>query len=197
MNRVKLMLLAMTLTVVSGCAESVALIKANSTSMRMDIFEEITDGGIAPRGFSDLRLTATVKTHKPGIYSEADIHGTRDYKLLMNIDGQALLLRGSVQKENSEPMHLVDPEAGDGIRYRFNKKLRLKAGTHRVVVAFPDDEVAVEREMTLVEGDTNNLFFEPIYRSKPGNRRLGLNHTPTGFMEGIRTFRLTLNGQGI
>ena len=190
------LLLMMSLMVLNGCAESSALIKANSTSMRTDIFEELTNGATTPQGFADLHITATLKTHKPGIYSAKDIHGTSDYKLLLNIDGQAVLLRGNLQNENSESRGLVDPEAGDGIRYRFSKNFRLKAGTHRVVVALPDDEIAVAREITLVEGNMNNLVLEPIYSTKPGKRRLGVYST-TSFREGIRAFRLMLNGREI
>jgi hypothetical protein len=194
MNGVKL-LLVMALMLVSGCAESSALIKANSTSVRTDIFEELTNGGLVPQGFTDLRITATLKTHKPGIYSATDIHGTPDYKLLLNVDGQAVQLRGSLQKENSETRGLVDPEAGDGIRYRFSKSLRLKAGTHRIVVAIPDDGIAVKREITLVEGNVNNLVLEPIYSTAPGKRRPWAS--TTSFMEGIRGIRLTLNNKNI
>jgi hypothetical protein len=194
MNGVKL-LLVMALMLVSGCAESSALIKANSTSVRTDIFEELTNGGLVPQGFTDLRITATLKTHKPGIYSASDIHGTPDYKLLLNVDGQAVQLRGSLQKENGETRGLVDPEVGDGIRYRFSKGLRLKAGTHRIVVALPDDNIAVEREITLVEGNVNNLVLEPIYSTAPGKRRPWAS--TTSFKEGIRGIRLTLNDQNI
>jgi len=88
--------------------------------------------------------------------------------LLLNIDGQVVLLRGNLQSENSESSGLVDPEAGDGIRYRFSKNIRLKAGTHRVVVALPDDKIAVAKEITLVEGKMNNLVLEPIYNKTPG-----------------------------
>jgi len=186
--------LMMSLTILSGCAQSSALIKANSTSMRTDIFEELTDAGSAPQGFTDLRVTATLKTHKPGVFSESDIHGAPDYKLLLNIDGQAVLLQGNIQKENSEPMNRVDPEAGDGVRYRFSKNLRLKPGNHRIVVALPGDEIAVEREITLVEGDVNSLILEPIYSTNPGKKRPGIN-SATSFKEGIRTIRLILNGR--
>lgn len=190
------LLLMLSLMVLSGCAESSALIKANSTSLRTDVYEELTNGATAPQGYVDLRITATLKTHKPGIYSASDIHGTTDYKLLLNIDGQAVLLRGNLQSENSESRGVVDPEAGDGIRYQFSKNLRLKSGTHKIVVALPDDEIAVAREITLVEGNMNNLVLEPIYSTKPGKRRLG-TYSTTSFREGIRTFLLMLNGREI
>lgn len=193
MKRIQL-LLALSLAVVSGCAESSALIKANSSSMRTDIYEELTNGGITPRGYSDLRITATLKTHKPGIFSASDIHGTPDYKLLLNIDGQAVLLRGNMQKENSEPTKMADPEAGDGIRYRFSNNLRLKAGSHRIVVALPDGGIAVEREISLTEGNVNNLVMEPVYSTAQGKRQSGIN-IATSFKEGIRTIKLMLNGR--
>ncbi|MDA8428273.1 MAG: hypothetical protein M0T70_03355 [Geobacteraceae bacterium] len=190
------LLLMLSLMVLSGCAESSALIKANSTSLRTDIYEELVNGATAPQGYVDLRVSATLKTHRPGIFSAKDIHGTPDYKLLLNIDGQAVLLQGTLQKENSEPMKLVDPEAGDGIRYRFSKNLRLKAGLHKLVVALPDDEIAVAREITLNEGDRNNLVIEPVYSTKPGKRRPGMYST-TSFTEGIRSLNVTLNGKEI
>lgn len=190
----RLCILILAISVLSGCAESSALIKANSTSMRMDVFEELANGGTIPQGFAELRITASLKTHKPGIYSSSDIHGAPDYRLLVNIDGQALFLRGNLQPENSEPTKLVDPEAGDGIRYRFSKYLRMKPGTHRIVVALPDDRVAVERELTLSKGNVNSLVIEPIYSTKAGKRRPSI-YTPTNFTEGIRSFRLKLNGK--
>lgn len=187
----------MSLMVLSGCAESSALIKANSTSLRTDVYEELTNGATAPQGYVDLRVSATLKTHRPGIFSAKDIHGTPDYKLLLNVDGQVVLLQGSLQNENSEPMKLVDPEAGDGIRYRFSKNLRLKAGLHKVVVALPDDEIAVAREFTLSEGDRNSLVVEPIYSTKPGKRRPAMYSSTTSFTEGIRSLRLMLNGKEV
>jgi len=190
------LLLILSLMVLSGCAESSALIKANSTSLRTDVYEEFTNGATAPQGYVDLRVTATMKTHKPGIYSAKDIHGTPNYKMLLNIDGQAVLLQGTLQQENSEPMKLLDPEAGNGIRYRFSKNLRLKSGTHSIVVALPDDGIAVEREITLVEGNVSHMVVEPIYNTKAGKRRTGM-YSSTSFTDGIRSLRVMLNGKEI
>lgn len=190
------LLLMLSLMVLSGCANTSTLIRESSTSLRTDVFEELTNGATAPQGYVDLRITATLKTHKPGIFSAKDIHGTPDYKLLLNIDGQAVLLQGTLHQENSGPMNQVDPEAGNGIRYRFSKNLRLKAGIHKVVIALPDDEIAVAREITLNEGDRNSLVVEPIYSTKPGKRRPGMYST-TSFTEGIRSLRVMLNGKAV
>lgn len=195
MSFLPLMIMAMIVT--GGCAENYALIKASGTSVRHDVFQELTDGAPVPPGHADLRIVSSLKTHKPGIYpSERAAHGTPEYRLLVNIDGQAVQVPGSLHEENRESQGLDDPEAGDGIRYRFSKVLRLKAGAHRLVVALPDDGVAAEREIVLAEGSRNRLVLEPLYRVTPGKRRLGL-YGATSFLEGLREFRLFLNDEPI
>jgi len=197
MNGIRLIVLAIVLMVAGGCgADSVTLIRENSASLRSDVFEELANTGMTPRGFSDLSITGSLKTHKPGAHFLTDSHGTPDYNLLVNIDGQATVLRGILQQENSEPAKLVDPEAGNGIRYRFSKSLRLKAGSHKIIVAIPHDGVAVEKEVNLVEGSANSLVLEPVYYSAPVTRRSSA-YGATHFKKGIRGIRLTLNGQGI
>jgi len=186
----------MPLGIMTGCAGNQDLVRTVSTSTSQSVFKEVEQNVPPAHGYVDLRIYSSLKTHKSGFHSVNDIHGTPDYKLLLNIDGQALLLRGSVKMENSEPRGLADSDAGDGIRYQFSKRLRLKAGIHRIVVAIPDEGIAVEREITLVEGNVNNLVLEPIYNRTPGMRRPGVGNA-TNFKEGISGFRLTLNGQGI
>lgn len=172
------------------------LIKSASVTTRDDVFQELPEKAAISAGYADLYILASLKTHKPGIYPfEKKPHGTADYMLLLNIDGEATPIKGTLKEENSEARFPMDPEAGEGIRYRFGRDLRLKAGTHRVVVAFPDDGVAVEREITLSEGK-NNLVLEPIYGATPGKQRPGF-YGITSFKEGIKWFRLKLNGQDI
>lgn len=55
MNKAGLFLM-ISLMVLSGWVESSALIKVNSTSIRTDVYEELTNGGIAPQGYADLRI---------------------------------------------------------------------------------------------------------------------------------------------
>lgn len=173
----RLMFVATILMIISGCAESSALIRASSTSLRTDVFEELKNGTTVPAGFTKMRFSAMLKTHKPGIYSAKDIHGSPDYKMLLNIDGQTVQLQGTLHEES------------DGVRYIFSKDLLLKAGKHTVVVALPEDEVAVKRAITLVEGEPSSLVAEPVYGKVPGKRRPGA-YSGTSFQEGIRAIRL-------
>ncbi len=182
--------------IMSGCAGNNTLVKEMSLSTTQNVFQEIEESVPPVPGYADLRISSSLKTHKPGAYPIKDIHGTPDFKLLLNIDGQAVLLRGNFQKEISEPRKLTDPEAGDGIRYRFSKSLRLKAGIHRMAVVIPDDGIVVERNISLFEGNSNNLVLKPIYKTTPGMRRPGAGST-TSFMDGIADVRLMLNDREI
>ena len=193
MKKKDILILAMAVTIISSCADNYALIRANSTSIRNDVFEELLDGGPVPPGYAVLRLVSSLKTHKPGTYSVTDIHGTFDYKLLLNIDGQAVQLQGNLREERIEPRGLGDAEVGEGIRYRFSKKLRLRAGTHKVVIALPTDGIAMEHKITLPEG-SNTMLLEPLYKATPGKRRPAF-YGATSFEEGIGGFRVVLNGQ--
>lgn len=195
MKRVIPLLSLLAITATSGCAGNGDLIRTSSISTRSDVFQELKDGGLIPAGFADLRITSSLKTHKPGIYSSTDVHGTPEYRLLINIDGQAVQVQGNLYAENIEPRGLRDPEAGEGIRYRFSKNLRLKAGTHKIVVAIPEDGIAVEREITLPEGN-NNLVLEPLYGADMGKQRPGF-YGVTSFTEGIKSFGVVLNGKSI
>jgi hypothetical protein len=180
--------------VLAGCAGDGEMIRDMRTSNRHDVFQELPKSGPIPSGYADLRIVSSLKTHLPGIYSGKDIHGTPEYKLLVNIDGQATQMPGDLREENSEARGLRDPEAGEGIRYRFSKNLRLKAGTHKIVIAILKDEIAVEREITLAEESSNSLELKPIYRVAPGKRRPGF-YGATSFMEGVKGFRVSFNGK--
>jgi hypothetical protein len=181
--------------IISGCAQSSALIKASSASVRSDVYHELTDGRPVADGYAGLSLSSSLKTHKPGVYSAKDIHGTPDYKLLLNIDGQVTEISGTLRDENLEPRGFRDPEAGEGIRYVFRKTVRLKTGTHRIVVVLPGDNIAIEREISLSQG-INNLVLEPVYGAVAAKRRPGF-YGVTSFYEGIRGFSVIFNGRPI
>lgn len=185
-----------TLAILAGCAGNKELVKAISTTTSQSVFQEIGENVPPAPGYVDLRICSTVKTHKPGIYSENDIHGTPEYKLLLNIDGQATTLKGRMSRERSEARSIRDPEEGEGIRYQFSKKIRVQEGAHRVVVAFPADDLAAEKELILSTEVNNSLTIEPVYGSIPGKQRPGY-YGMTSFKEGIKSFRVLLNGKTI
>ena len=187
------MAIMIALTVVSGCANSSALIRASSTSTRSDVFKEASKGESIPAGYADMTIYASLKTHKPGAFSAKDVHGTPEYRLLINIDGQSTRLQGSLSEENIDSRRLTE-EAGDGIRYRFEKSFRLKAGSHRIVVASPHDGFAVDHQIVLPGGISTDLVLEPVYGKVPGKQRPGF-YGVTSFREGLEGFKVILDGK--
>lgn len=179
-----------------GCATNTELIRAASIGTRSDAFQELSDGGAIPPGYADLHISSFLKTHGPGVYSVKDTHGTPEYRLLLNIDGQVTRIEGNLKEETSHQGGIRDPEAGAGIRYHFSRNLRLKAGTHKIVIAMIEDEIAVERQITLADGSRNSLVVEPSYRAAATKRRPA-SYGKTSFKEGIKGLRFVLNGQEI
>ena len=105
--------------------------------MRSDVFQELKDGGSNSGWICGLAHSLLAQDPQAGLYSSTDVHGTPEYRLHVNIDAQEVQLQGNLYAEKIEPRGLWDPEAGEGIRYRFNKKLRLKAGPHKVRCGHP------------------------------------------------------------
>lgn len=182
--------------ILGGCASNKELVNVISTSTNQDVFQEIEEKSLPVPGYADLQIYSSLKTHKPGIYSDDDLHGTKDYLLVVNIDGQATQLRGRLNLERCEARSLRDPEEGDGIRYEFTKNLRIKPGPHKIAVAIPSDDLAIEQEINIAEGGIHKLAIEPIYSSTQVNQR-PTNYCLTSFMQGIRSMRLLLNGKTI
>jgi hypothetical protein len=181
--------------VTSGCATNQERIKTAGISTRSDVFQELTVGSPVPGGYADLRIVSSLKTHNPGIYPlEEKSHGTPDYKLLVNIDGQVTVIAGVLREEDIEPRGLRDPEAGDGIRYSFRKEMRVQAGTHKIIVTIQEDNIVLERSLTLKDGSINVLELEPIYGAVSQAGRPGYLGQ-TGFLSGIRGLCPVLNGK--
>lgn len=194
-NIFTIVFLIASLGVVSGCAGNAGVIKTMSTSTRQNVFQEVTETSPLPQGYATLRVASSLKTHRPGGISE-DIHGTAQYKLLVNIDGQAVTLVSLPPEEKRESDSANDPEEGLGMRYLFQKELHLKPGIHRVFVSLPFDELAVEKEIDVAEGSHNVLVIEPKYNSARQKRRTGL-YTAASFKEGISGFWVKYNNKKI
>lgn len=173
---------------IAGCGSNKSLIRDTGISSRNDVFQEAA--GRVPEGYANLRISLSLKTHGADVYSESDRHGTPDYKLLVNIDGQAVEVKGSLQQEDRGGI-TKDPEAGRGTRYYFHKELRLRPGKHRITVALPADHIALMEDVELRGGD-NFLTLTPKYGQVREKRRPGF-YTKTSFKEGVRGIEAALN----
>lgn len=168
-----------------------------SQGEKTGVFTEVKNGDTPQKGFADVTIKSNIKTHLEGFYSgesKKSLHGKADYPFLLNIDDQAIVwntagIKDSKPKYDQDGKTSRDPEAGEGMKYILEKKLRLVAGTHKVFFGLPEDKYAIEFEITLKDGEASTLELKPIYKTKRIPTRI-----PT-FLEGINKYEVFLNGE--
>jgi hypothetical protein len=179
-----------------GCGAAAKEIRVKTQTERTDVFTEIRNADVPSRGFAVLTIKATIKTNLPGYYefeSKDSLHEKPGYPFLINIDGQAETWKVDGRKE-SMPLYdkdgktSRDPDAGEGVKYVLEKKVGLRAGTHKVFLGLPADGYSKEVEIRLEEGNTYMLKFIPVYNYKAQPTRI------PAFRRGIKEFKVCLNG---
>ena len=183
----------------SGCGAAAKMITAKSQSERTDVFTEVTDAGATPQGVADVVVKANIKTHEAGYYigeSGKSLHEKPGYPFVFNIDGQAVVwkvdgTKHELPKYDEKGKTSKDPEAGTGIKYVVEKRLRLRPGRHKVFFGLPGDNYFTEAAVNLREGEVNILEFKPVYRYKTRPNRI-----PT-FKKGISGYAVYLDGSAL
>jgi hypothetical protein len=149
MNRSATYVVMLSVTaVLSGCGATAKMIAGKSQSEKNDVFTEVRDGTTAPAGFGDVIISANIKTHLDGFYkgeSKSSAYGKESYPYLINIDGQAVVWNAADQKHallsyGAAGDTSSDPEAGEGMKYALNKKVRLRTGEDRLFFGLPADD---------------------------------------------------------
>lgn len=184
------------LALLAGCGAAAKTIAARSASERADVFTEVTGAETIPAGYADVSISAEIKTHLEGYYrgeSKETAHGKESYPFLFNIDGQAVIWKAGGKKHelpkyDPDGKTSRDPEAGAGMKYVLNKKIRVRAGAHKLFFGLPEDDYYLEADLVLTEGTASNLELKPKYWHK---------HIPTRiptFLKGISKYEIYLNG---
>jgi len=161
----------------AGCMTTSQFMKARSQGARTDVFEEVGEKDTVRRGYALLEIRASIKTHTEGFYlleSRDSLHGKKGYPFVLNIDGQAVVWKVD-GREETIPIHFEkggrNPEGGTGVRYEIRKKIRLAAGPHRMFFGLPAADYYREFDVTLKEGKSYNLTFEPVYKKQRRDTR--------------------------
>ena len=156
----------------AGCMTTSQFMKARSQGARTDVFEEVGEKDTVRRGYALLEIRASIKTHTEGFYlleSRDSLHGKKGYPFVLNIDGQAVVWKVD-GREETIPIHFEkggrNPEGGTGVRYEIRKKIRLAAGPHRMFFGLPAEDYYREFDVTLKEGNSYTLAFEPVYKKQ-------------------------------
>lgn len=185
--------------IVSGCGVAAREILTKSQSEKADVFTEVSGDSPLPKGFADLIIKANIKTHREGYYmleSRASLHGKEKYPFIVNIDGQAVRWEAAGIR-NEKPRYdpggktSLDPEAGDGMKYVLERKVRMAVGSHSIFLGLSEENYFVEVELLLREGETSTLEFRPVYRTKRIPRRI------PSFLQGIEKYEVFLNHEKI
>ena len=193
---IQFILLTIVVGFIISCGLTTKEIITKSRSVRSDIYTEVEDQGrIPPKGFVDLVIKTSIKTHVEGYHifeSSESPHGKPGYPFVFNIDGQGTLWKIDGEKETTPDYDKDgkrDSEGGTGIRYTIEKRIRVKPGSHMIFFALPKDKISVEFQISLSEGRTHVLEFKPLY----GSRRVLQN----SFLNGISRFEVFLDGAGV
>ncbi len=196
----KLMILVIATTMgaaLVGCGAATKEIARMSRSERTDVFTVVPAEGAAPAGFVDLVIKASIKTPPEGYYvlePKGSTRGKPGYPFLLSVDGQAVLWKVDGQKEtiplyDEKGRTSHDPDAGTGMKYAIEKKVRLAPGPHAIFFGIPEESYFTEINVSLKEEAPQMLEFKPRYRYKTIPTRI-----PT-FLRGICGYEAMLNGQ--
>jgi hypothetical protein len=179
------------MAILVSCGATTREIARMSQSEGADVFTEIVSEGSAPTGYADMVIRASLKTPLAGYYSlesKESAQGKAVYHFLMNIDGQAVLWQVEGRK------HLLpkyvdgktsrDPEAGEGMKYVLEKKIRLATGSHEVFFGLPDETYYTTADISVKSGGLYVLEFKPDYKYKTFPTRI-----PT-FLRGVKKFEV-------
>lgn len=156
-----------------GCGTAAKTFALKSHSERTDIFKEVAGSEGIPAGYADVIIRANIKTHLEGYYigeSKKSAHGKSDYPFLVNIDGQAALWKVKGEKHQL-PKYVDgktsrDPEAGEGMKYVLEKRLRFAAGSHKVFLGLSEESYSTMTEVTVREQGLYILEYTPDYKYK-------------------------------
>ena len=163
------------LIMAANCGAAREQILTQSLTELDGVFQEVTNTDGPPPGFADVVLKASLKTHLSGegtlLESGDSPHGGPVYRFVLNIDGQAVTWKVPGQRENLPVVsdrHSQDE--GDGMKYALEKKIRLRAGTHRIFLGVSEEDYTKTVNVNLQEGKSYTLEFQPIYpRYKQGH----------------------------
>jgi hypothetical protein len=178
-----------------SCGTVLKEITLKSQSERTDVFEEVLEGESIPREFVDLTIRSSIKTHPESFFlleSKKSLHGKAGYPFLINIDGQAATWKVDGQKEETSTYDVSgerSPEGGEGVRYSLQKKILLKAGSHKIFFALPGEKLLLQFELVLRAGESYVLEFLPVYQRR--------GKQPRHFLNGVSRVEVLLNGNAI
>ena len=162
-------------------------------SEKTSSFEEINEKeSQLPEGYSELLIKASIKIPLKEFYlikKRPPRHETSQYRFVLNINSQGVLwtVNCTLDEQRMYVHYRRNPEGGEGLICRLEKRIRLKSGSYNVYLGLPEEEFETEVSISLTDGSSNVLEFKPIYWRDGDNRRT--------FWSGISDFDIFFNGK--
>jgi hypothetical protein len=156
-------------------------------------FEEISgEDKQLPEGYSELIIKARIKIPQKEFYlikKRPPRNENSQYPFVFNINGQGVLwmVNCALDKQRTYINNKRNPEGGDGLMCRLEKRIRLKFNSYKLYLGLPEEEFETEVPISLTDCSSNVLEFKPVYRRSGDNRRI--------FWKGISNFNIFLNGK--
>jgi hypothetical protein len=152
-----------------GCAHVTREHIMKKASEGVSSFEEVNEKEVQlPEGYSELLIKALIKIPKKETYL-IKTRPLRDensqYPFVININGQGVLwmVNCTLDKQTTYIKHKRNPEGGEGLVCRLEKRIYLKSGFYKVYFGLPEEEFETEVAVSFVGGSSNVLEFKPIY----------------------------------
>jgi hypothetical protein len=174
---------------------SLAACAGNNSAMirqRKDVFQVVNeDSGGADGVF--VTISASIKTHnkESGVLFEQAKHGSDDYLLVIDINGQSLGLPVQTNEETTNTDPQIDPESGTGLRYNYKATLRMQPGRYTVTVSLPTESVTASQEVQISD-NSRNITVKPLYRGLAGRKPASLRWVST-FKDGVSGLNIIVN----
>ena len=192
----KMVMVGVLVVVLAGCGYTAKNVQQKTFNTRTGVFTELGNGEIPERNFAVVIIKASLKTHVEGYYwleSKDSPCGKARYPFIFNIAGQTVLWNTQGQKEclpcyDQDGKTSHDPDAGEGVKYILDKKIKIRPGTYKWVLDLPNENFSREVEISLQGGKSYFLEFKPVYKEKTLPTRI------PNFIRGIKGYQVYLDG---
>ncbi|MGD0919033.1 MAG: hypothetical protein ABSB22_21520 [Thermodesulfobacteriota bacterium] len=183
----------LTTLVFFGCAHVTREGIMQRVSEKASSFEEINEkDNQLPEGYSELVIKASIKIPQKEFYlikTRPPRDENSQYPFVLDINGQGVLWMVNCILDEQR-IHICskrNPEGGEGLICRLEKRIRLRSGSYKVYLGLPEEEFETEVSISLTDGSSNVLEFKPIYWRSGDKRRT--------FWSGISDFDIFFNGR--
>jgi hypothetical protein len=194
MGRTRYLAVLLTTLFSFGCAHVTREHIMEKASEEDSSFEEINgEDKQLPEGYSELLIKAWIKIPQKEFYlikRKPPRDENSQYPFVLNINGQGVLwtVNCTLDKQMTYINHKRNPEGGEGLICRLEKKIRLRSGSYKIYLGLQEEEFETEVGISLADGSSNVLEFKPIYWRRPrSNQRT--------FWNGISSFDIFFNGK--